>query len=162
MHRHPHPHRAGALPGVRGQGARRAVAVDGAGACLPQARDALRQDLPHGFRWLLERAAAHRRHGRDAHHAPGDIADAGAPLVLAAARRRALADSLSERHHRHDARRGARALRRPRRRAPAGCGCRHPRARVLPQARLRRRRDREPREWHIDRRCAFRAVLRRR
>src|SRR5205814_3240278 len=47
------------------------------------------QGLSHGERRLLERAAPDRADGRDASDAPGDLTDAGASFVLAAARRRA-------------------------------------------------------------------------
>src|SRR5258706_524021 len=87
LHRHPHPRRSGKFPPVCRQRARRAVAVDGARACVPPARDDLGKRVSHGGGRQLERAAAHRGHGRDAHRAPGDLADAGAPLLLAAARR---------------------------------------------------------------------------
>ena len=43
-----------------------AVAVDGAGAGVPPARDDLRQGLPHGGRRQLDVPRAHRGHGRDA------------------------------------------------------------------------------------------------
>src|SRR5687767_417338 len=85
-HRHPYAHRPREISFLPRQAERRAVAVDGGRRRLPQARDDLRQALPHGGRRILERAAAHRGDVGHARQSPGDLADARASLLLAAAR----------------------------------------------------------------------------
>src|SRR3954451_12002249 len=88
LHRRSHAHRPREFSTVRRQEPRRALAFDGRRTRVSQARHDQRQGLSHRGGRLVECAAARRGHGRHAHLASGDLADAGAPLVLAAARGR--------------------------------------------------------------------------
>src|SRR5262245_21823652 len=162
-HRCSYARSAGELSRVRRARPRCAVALDGRGARLPPARDDLGQGLPHRSGRLLERSAAHRGHEPNARGTPGALADARAPVVLAAARGRKRPAALYQRPDRGDGGARPRAFRRPRGGAAPGCRRRASRAGIRGEKpEIPGRRNREPRERHLDRRCALRAVLCRR